>query len=71
MAGVNFRIRIKLLITMKSVDKTSLMYGVEECTGLRNLLCVLQTQLLSLHKYFMQFSGELFSSSTCVLFESY
>lgn len=55
---------------MKSVDKTSLMYGVEECTGLRNLL-LLQTQLLSLHKYFKQFSGELFSSSTCVLFESY
>lgn len=40
------------------------MYGVEEYIEARNPLFVLKTQLLSLHKYFMQFSGELFSSST-------
>lgn len=65
--GTNFRIRIKLLITMKLVDEASLMYGIEEYIGMRNLLCVLQTQLLSLHKYFMQFSGELFY--LCVVWE--
>lgn len=47
------------------------MYGVEEYIEARNPLFVLKTQLLSLHKYFMRFSGELFSSSTWVLFESY
>lgn len=57
---------------MKFVHEASLMYGVEEeYIGMRNLSCVLKTQLLSLHEYFMRFSGELFSSDTCVLFESY
>lgn len=41
LGGANFRISIKLLITVESVDDASLMYDVEEYIGMRNLLCVL------------------------------
>lgn len=57
------------MIIMKIVAELLLMYGLQGYVQLRNLLCVLKLQQLSLHKSCMQFSCELFMSNTCVLLE--
>lgn len=56
---------------MKIVDEALLMYGLQEYIWMRSLLYILETQLLLLHKQFMQFCGELLISNTFVLSESY